>query len=196
MKKRMMIVVVVGALATFVSCTPESEKQEAVVESATEFTITVAEVNAAQQVWVDALVEIGRMHAAGEDYRAFAEQVLTDAYDFDDGRVFFRPTLAMAEQTFRKTKKGALAYFIGGDPDYPNDYGFALKPWVESRYDNSERGSEEAMVVGNLGIAMGNVYFKDKDGNEIYVDKTFVFRKTADGKVRIVVHKSALPYNP
>jgi hypothetical protein len=40
---------------------------------------------------------------------------------------------------------------------------------------------------------MGSVYFKDKEGNEIFVDKTFVFKKGDDGKVRLILHKSALP---
>lgn len=191
-----MMIAALGVMTTMIACEPQTEKQEVQTEVKTELTLTVEEVNAAQQGWVDALVEIGRKYEAGEDYRAFAEQVLTDAYDFDDGRVFFKPTLTMTDQTFRKTKKGALAYFVGGDPDYPNDNGFALKPWVEARYDNTERGAEEVMVYGNIGIAMGNVYFKDKDGNEIYVDKTFVFRKTDDGKVRLIVHKSALPFKP
>jgi hypothetical protein len=28
------------------------------------------------------------------------------------------------------------------------------------------------------------------------VDKTFAFRKCPDGKLRLVVHKSALPFDP
>jgi hypothetical protein len=40
--------------------------------------------------------------------------------------VFLKPTLAFGDQTFRNDKKGALAYFIGGNTDYPNDKGFAL----------------------------------------------------------------------
>ena len=29
--------------------------------------------------------------------------------------------------------------FIGGDPDFPEDAGFALKRWVNVRYDNNAR---------------------------------------------------------
>ncbi|MCU0962540.1 MAG: hypothetical protein MUF48_20790 [Pirellulaceae bacterium] len=164
--------------------------------SAQPVTVTEEEINAAQQAWCDALVEIGRRYEAGEDYRAFAEQVLTDAYDYDDGQVFFKPTLTWGDQTFRKTKAGALAYFVGGDENFPNDKGFALKPWVAVRYDNGSRGAEGVQIHGNIGITMGNVYLTDKAGNEIFVDKTFVFRKTDDGKVRLIVHNSSLPYNP
>ncbi len=158
--------------------------------------LTEAEVNAAQQAWCDALVEIGRRYDAGEDYRAYAEQVIRDAYDYEDGQVFFRPTLAWGDQTFRKTKEGALAYFVGGDDNFPNDKGFALKGWQEVRYDNGSRGADGVMIHGNLGITMGNVYLTDKEGTEIYVDKTFVFRKDDLGAVRLVLHKSSLPHNP
>jgi hypothetical protein len=47
--------------------------------------------------------------------------VLSSAYNYDSGKVFFKPTLAFGDQTFRNDKKGVLAYFIGGDPDYPKD---------------------------------------------------------------------------
>lgn len=43
---------------------------------------------------------------------------------------------------------------------------------------------------------MGNVYAVDYQGNEIMVDKTFVFRLCRDGKLRLCAHKSALPYVP
>ena len=158
--------------------------------------ITVKEVNAAQEDWCEALVEIGRLSSTGGDYRGFAEDVLSDAYDYDSGRVFFKPTLTSGEDVFRKTKRGALAYFVGGDAKYPNDEGFALKPWVKCWHDNLSKGAEEVMVYGNIGISMGNVHFEDADGGQIHVDKTFVFKKTDDGEVRLIVHKSALPYNP
>jgi hypothetical protein len=43
---------------------------------------------------------------------------------------------------------------------------------------------------------MGNVYFTDYKGNEVKVDKTFVFRRDNEGKLKLCVHKSALPYEP
>ena len=166
------------------------------VEEGAKDVVTYDEVNAAQQAWCDALVKIGHLHAQGGDYKAFANQVLTDAYNYDHGKVFFKPTLAYGDQTFRTTKKGALAYFVGGDPEFPNDKGFALKPWVSARYDNLGADNQGIQIYGSVAIAMGNVWVKDKDGNEIMVDKTFVYKKGEDGKLRIIVHKSALPYKP
>ena len=157
--------------------------------------ITEQEVNTAQQAWCDALVKIGKVHAEGGDYKAVASQAITDLYDYDTGKVFFKPTLAHGKNTFRPTKAGALAYFIGGNPNFPDDTGFALKHWVKVGYDNNaaENGIQ---IHGDVALTMGNVYLTDAKGNEVTVDKTFVFRKCADGKLRLIAHKSALPFEP
>lgn len=166
------------------------------VEEGAQNIVTYDEVNAAQQAWCDALVKIGQIKEEGGDYRAFAEQVLSDAYNYDYGKVFFKPTLAYGDQTFRNDKKGALAYFVGGDPDYPNDKGFALTPWVKARYDNAGPNNEGIQIYGSVAITMGNVWVTGKDGKEVMVDKTWVFKKGKDGKLRIIVHKSSLPFKP
>lgn len=157
--------------------------------------ITYDEVNAAQQAWCDALVKIGQLKEEGGDYKTFADQVLSSAYNYDNGKVFFKPTLAFGDQTFRNDKKGALAYFVGGDADYPNDKGFALTPWVKARYDNAGPNNEGIQIYGSVAITMGNVWVTGKDGKEVMVDKTWVFKKGKDGKLRIIVHKSSLPFN-
>ena len=166
------------------------------VEEGAQNIITYEEVNAAQKAWCDALVKIGQLKESGGDYKGFAEQVLTDAYNYDQGKVFFKPTLAYGDQTFRNDKKGALSYFVGGDPDYPNDKGFALAPWVKARYDNAGENNEGIQIYGSVAITMGNVWVTGKDGKEVMVDKTWVFRKGKDGKLRIIVHKSSLPFTP
>lgn len=166
------------------------------VEEGAQTVVTYDEVNAAQQAWCNALVKIGQLKEEGGDYKAFANEVLSTAYNYDNGKVFFKPTLAYGDQTFRTDKKGALAYFIGGDPDYPNDKGFALTPWVKARYDNTGTGNEGIQIYGSIAITMGNVWVTGKDGKEVMVDKTWVFKKGKDGKLRIIVHKSALPFSP
>lgn len=166
------------------------------VEEGAQTIITYDEVNAAQQAWCEALVKIGQLKEEGGDYKAYAEQVLSEAYNYDYGKVFFKPTLAYGDQTFRTTKEGALAYFIGGNPDFPNDKGFALTPWVKARYDNLGEKNEGIQIYGSVAITMGNVWVTGKDGKEVMVDKTWVFRKGKDGKLRIIVHKSSLPFSP
>ena len=166
------------------------------VEEGAQDIITYDEVNAAQQAWCDALVKIGKIKEEGGDYKAFAAQVLSEAYNYDYGKVFFKPTLAYGDQTFRNDKKGALSYFVGGDADYPNDKGFAITPWVKARFDNAGEKNQGIQIYGSVAITMGNVWVTDKNGKEIMVDKTWVFQKGKDGKLRIIVHKSSLPFSP
>ena len=70
-----------------------------------------------------------------------------------------------------------------------------MKNWVMVRYDNnaSENGIQ---IFGNIAITMGNMYFTNTKGEQVMVDKTLVFRKCKDGKLRLCVHKSALPFDP
>jgi hypothetical protein len=158
--------------------------------------ITIAEVNAAQQAWCDALVAIGKTHEQGGDVKAHALQVLTKAYNYDQGKVFFKPTLAFGENTFRPTKEGALSYFVGGNPDFPEDMGFALRPWVSASYDNLGENDNGIQIHGDTAIAMGKVCVVAKDGTVVNVEKTFVFKKCDDGKLRLITHMSALPFAP
>jgi hypothetical protein len=194
-------------LATFIlmlfSCTQPAAKEADVnteskemVEESKDVKITIEEVNAAQQAWCDALVLLGKTHEEKGDTKALALKILSEAYDYDNGSVFFKPTLAFGKNTFRNSKEGALAYFIGGDPNFPEDNGFAFKPWVKVRYDNAGENNEGIQIHNDIGISMGNVYLTDKSGKEIMVDKTFVFKKYPDGKLRLIVHKSALPFTP
>ena len=185
MKQRLLITLLVsGLFATGATSAMAAEK------------ITKAEVNAAQQAWCDALVAIGKASEEAGDAKALATKVLSEAYDYDNGTVFFKPTLAYGKNTFRPTKAGALAYFVGGDPNFPEDKGFALTPWVKARYDNLGDGDEGIQIHGDIAITMGNVWVTKKDGTEVMVDKTFVFKKGADGKLRLIVHKSSLPFSP
>ena len=157
--------------------------------------ITEEEVNAAQTEWSEALVKIGQVYSEGGDYKAIATLLIDDLYDYREGTVFFKPTLAFGANAFRSTREGALSYFVAGDPNFPEDTGFALKRWVKVRYDNNaaENGIQ---IHGEIAVTMGNFYFVNSEYDEIMVEKTLVFRRCSDGKLRLCAHKSALPYDP
>ena len=101
--------------------------------------VTVAEVQAAQIAWCNALVAISKEgETKGQAAaKALAGQVLDAAYGYNLGPVLFKPTLTEAPQTFRTTREGALAYFVGGDPAFPKDTGFALKGWTACKAENA-----------------------------------------------------------
>jgi hypothetical protein len=183
-------------LAVWLSACAKTEPATTALEASSKPSITEAEVNAAQQAWGDGLIKLGKVYKDHGDYKAAASQFIDDTYGFKDGRVFFRPTLAVAPQAFRTTKDGTLAYFVGGDPKFPDDKGFALAPWIKCRYDNAIEGSNAIQIYGDIALAMGNVYLTGRDRKEIFVDKFFAFRKDSTGKFRLIVHKSALPNEP
>jgi hypothetical protein len=103
--------------------------------------------------------------------------------------VLFKPTLTTAPQTFRTTRAGALAYFVGGDAAFPQDKGFALNGWRKVEIQNAG-----IFIAGNSASTMGNVMITGKDGKVTTVDKTWKFVKDDAGKLRIVVHHSSLPF--
>jgi len=151
---------------------------------------TTEMVKANLQAWCDAVVATGKVYTDGGDVVGFANQVLTDAYDYDKGKVVFKPTLTSGEQTFRPTKEGALSYFVGKNPSYPNDHGFLLEPWIKVWFTD-----EDFILTGNLAIVQCNIHFISAK-REIFVNKSFVFKVCNDSKVRICLHHSSLPYNP
>lgn len=154
--------------------------------------ITVAEVEAAQRVWGDALVAISTASdtQGPAAARRLAEQAIDAAYAYNLGPVAFKPTLAEAPQTFRDTRAGALAYFVGGDPNFADDSGFALKHWRAYEVNNAT-----IVINGPTAVAMGNFSFTDRDGNITTVDKTFGYVRDPQGNLRIIVHHSSLPYS-
>lgn len=153
--------------------------------------ITEAEVLAAQQGWCKALVDIATTGAkSGQPAaKALAEKVIDAAYGYQMGAVLFKPTLTVNPQTFRTTRAGALAYFVGGDPAFPKDTGFALKGWTRCDIDNAA-----VFIAGDSATTMGKVNITGKDGKVTTVDKTWKFVKDDAGKLRIVVHHSSLEY--
>ncbi len=153
--------------------------------------VTEAEVAAMQQAWCKALVDIAQTHQrSGQPAaKALAEKVLDSAYGYQMGAVLFKPTLTTNPQTFRTSRDGALAYFVGGNPAFPKDTGFALKGWQKCEVDNAA-----VFIAGDSATTMGKVRITGPDGKVTTVDKTWKFVKDDAGKLRIVVHHSSLEY--
>ena len=198
MKQKFSLVVIALALVFFVSCDnlgkkdkQETQKVEVVVKSETSKTISEQEVLEAQKIWGDGIVRIGNVYLEKGDYTAEAEKHISDLYGYNIGAVLFKPTLA-SEKQFRTTKEGALSYFVGHNANYPEDHGFAIKPWNAVRWQSIGIKTE-----GNMAIAMGNYFFTPtKGGDEVKVEYTFAYTKDDDGKLRIIMHGSHLPYSP
>lgn len=153
--------------------------------------LTPEAVQAAQAAWGEALVAISTAYAQGgiEAARPVAEAALDTAYGYQLGPVLFKPTLTVAPQTFRSTREGALAYFIGQNPEFPNDSGFALGGWTSVEIEN-----HAIFIHDDIAKTMGNVHLTNAAGDRVTVDKTWGFLRDAAGDLRIVLHHSSLPF--
>ena len=149
--------------------------------------ITENEVLEVQKKWAIGVINISKKFLDKEDYFSCAEIFLDTFYAFDLGDVLFKPTLA-SETQFRLTKKAALSYFVGGDPDFTEDTGFALMNWQSIQFQN-----QRICFEGDIAITMGN-YFMTKDNVKTKVEYSLVYKKDGKGNLRIILHDSHLPY--
>lgn len=152
-------------------------------------TITNEEIAEAQRIWGDGIVAIGKAFTDKGDYIKAAEKHLDTLYAFETGTVLFKPTKA-ADVQFRPTRESALSYFVGGNDKYKEDHGFAIHPWTNVRFENAANS-----IHGDYAVAMGNYFFTQLDGSEVKVEYTFGYLKGSDGKLKINLHHSSVPFS-
>merc|ERR1712196_413479 len=139
---------------------------------------------------------MGSTYKRKGDYIKAASEAAGQLYAYGHSNVLFKPTKA-AEYQFRPTAEEAMSYFVGGnvvDGGYAEDAGFAInggKGWKDCVYDN-----HQIELTGGIGIAMGNYDFTDAtSGDKVKVEYTFGYKRCDDGKVRIFLHHSSVPYS-
>ena len=158
--------------------------------------VSEADVLACQAAWANAITSISSTYLEGGDYVQAAAEAAAELYGYGHFNVLFKPTKA-AEFPFRPTGEAAMSYFVGGDAvegGYAEDGGFAInggKRWTKVVFDN-----HKVDLNGNTAIAMGTYYFTcATTGNETKVEYTFGYRRCcADGRLRIFLHHSSVPY--
>merc|ERR1712156_725327 len=98
---------------------------------------------------------------------------------------------------FRPTAEDAMSYFVGHkavEGGHSEDAGFAInggKGWSDVVFDN-----HQIELTGETAVAMGNYYFTSaEDGSKTKVEYTFGYKKCDDGKVRIFLHHSSVPFS-
>lgn len=150
--------------------------------------IEVSDIERAQQIWAERIVGIGKAYIQKKDYRTLAKKMVDELYGYQEGTVLFKPTRA-SEKQFRLNAKSAVCYFIGENPEFYEDEGFALIPWISVEFHNAG-----FILNENYAFAMGNYYFQDMKGNQVKVEYTFGYFKTSNGELKINVHHSSLPF--
>merc|ERR1712070_645320 len=129
------------------------------------------------------------------DYVKVAADAAGELYGYGHSNVLFKPTKA-AEYPFRPTGGEAMSYFVGGsvvDGGYEEDAGFAInggKGWSDVVFTN-----HQIDYNGNTATAMGSYVFTcATTGSKNKVEYTFGYKRNADGKCRIFLHHSSVPY--
>ena len=138
--------------------------------------------------WANGIVELGKTKGDIITSKKLATDFINSLYDFKNGTVQFKPTKA-SEFQFRNDFDSALSYFIGSNPSFAEDAGFALNPWVDIEFKN-----DSINVFDNLGLAMGNYFFTDLKGEKTKVEYSFVYRREGES-LKIILHHSSLPYS-
>jgi len=153
------------------------------------------EVYSAQYSWARSIEEISTSYLQDGDFVSVAERAANDLYIYGHSDVLFKPTKAKEVQ-FRPTASGAMSYFVGGNAvadGITEDKGFAINGgngWSDVVFDN-----QQIALNGETAIAMGNYYFKcATSGDTSKVEYTFGYRRCTDGKIRIFLHHSSVPY--
>ena len=157
--------------------------------------VTEREVIEAQNFWAQSIVDISNSFLTGGDYVSLAGERAGELYGYDHSNVLFKPTKA-TEQQFRPTANDAMSYFVGHDAvigGFKEDQGFAInakKGFSKVIFDNHQIDCH-----GEVAHAMGTYEFTCATTGEISdVEYTFGYKRNPDGKVRICLHHSSIPY--
>jgi hypothetical protein len=158
--------------------------------------VSEAEVLECQKNWAAAIAGCSRIYKEGGDYIGAAAGAAGELYGYGHTEVLFKPTKA-AEYPFRPTAEEAMSYFVGGDVvegGYDEDAGFAInggKGWSTVVFNN-----HNIELLGTKAVAMGYYVFTDATTNDqVTVEYTFGYKRCADGKPRIFLHHSSVPYS-
>ena len=159
--------------------------------------VTKEDVLSVQKNWGAAIERISKVYKEGGDYIGTAAEAAGELYAYGHSNVLFKPTKAVEHQ-FRPTPEEAMSYFVGGDAvakGYDEDHGFAInggKGWSHVSHDN-----HQIDLKGGIAMAMGTYDFTcSKTGDISTVEYTFGYTRCDDGKVRIFLHHSSVPYEP
>lgn len=158
--------------------------------------ITLEEVQNAQKAWCNAVVMISDAYQKGgyKAAKAKAEAVIDGAYAYQYGPVAFKPTYTRGATTFRATRQGALAYFVGPDPSisrFGKDQGFA----TYRHWKSCDIVDDVVQLLGHTANTMGYIKLVDSKGGTAMPEKTWTFWQPKPGIIRIVLHHSSLPFD-
>ena len=149
--------------------------------------ITIQDILDFQKEWGNSIIKISDSYKKNIDYLNDTNNLIDSLYAYDHEEVLFKPTLASDNQ-FRLSRTGALSYFIGGNNQFKEDEGFAIKGWTKIRWENVGY-----KIYSDIAVCMGNYFFSIDNSEPLKVEFTIVLKKI-DGKLKLILHDSHLPF--
>lgn len=149
--------------------------------------ITIQDILDFQKEWGNSIIKISDSYKKNNDYLNDTNNLIDSLYAYDYEEVLFKPTLASDNQ-FRLSRIGALSYFIGGNDKFKEDEGFAIKGWTKIRWENAGY-----KIYSDIAVCMGNYFFSIDNSEPLKVEFTIVL-KIIDGKLKLILHDSHLPF--
>ena len=160
--------------------------------------LTEEEVLMCQQNWANAIETISLAYRRGGDFVSVATDAAEKLYGYEHHDVLFKPTKA-SKHPFRATGHEAMSYFVGADNLHDSekfkgeDVGFAInggKGWEKVVFNNYK-----IYLNDNIATAMGTYDFTcATTGETTTAEFTFGYKRCSDGKARIFLHHSSVPY--
>jgi len=161
--------------------------------------VSKAEVLECQAKWASAIASISSVYLEGGDFVAAAGAAAGELYGYGHHNVLFKPTKA-TKHPFRATGEVAMSYFVGAEAMDMEEYkgedaGFAInggKGWSKVVFTN-----HQVDLSADTAIAMGSYDFTcATSGDIVTVEYTFGYKRCEeDGKPRIFLHHSSVPYS-
>lgn len=151
--------------------------------------ITKEEVLDFQEKWGNGIISMSNTFKNEGDYTNEAKEFISKLYAYETDGVLFKPTLA-ADTQFRLDKVAALSYFVGGNSDFSEDGGFAIKGWNSVKWENAG-----IKIEGDIAICMGNYFFGMENEEDLKVEYSIILKKLEDGSVKMILHDSHLPFS-
>merc|ERR1712070_198026 len=169
-------------------------------EQAAPAPITKEEVLACQDGWATAIATISEEYLKKGDFVGAAGTAAGELYGYGHhDPMLFKPTKA-TKNPFRPTGEDAMSYFVGADNFEGSekfkgeDAGFAInggKGWSNVVFTN-----HQIDLNGPTAVAMGSYDFTCATTGDIStVEYTFGYKRCEDGKPRIFLHHSSVPYS-
>lgn len=144
----------------------------------------------AVEQWTAKACKVAQLLRDNQDHTEALDDLLylydTEKSQHGNPTLLFKPTLA-TNPPIRTTRAGAKAYFVGGDPQFPDDTGFLRK--VKNIALLQEK---HTVIEQGYGKIMGQYEIEDHDGNITRADYTFAVHVYPNQLMKFTLHHSSI----